>query len=104
MQARACGSGFRVRPTRARRNDKDRSEMSSTEPEIAVDDPTAPSEDSPAVTSTRTVETIVYALLIPLALWMAFDNWRQGMGWEGEGRRPAYFPFNLSAFLGVPGH
>ena len=30
--------------------------------EIAVEDPTAPSADSPAVASTRTVETIVYVM------------------------------------------
>ena len=75
--------------------------MSSTEPEIAVDDPTAPSKDSPAVTSTRTVETIVYVLLIALALLLAFDNWRTGMGWEAEGPQAGYFPFYLSVVLSV---
>ncbi|MGB6352173.1 MAG: tripartite tricarboxylate transporter TctB family protein [Pseudolabrys sp.] len=73
--------------------------MSSTEPEIAVDDPTAPSEDSPAVASTRTVETIVYTVLVALALLLAFDNWRTGMGWEAEGPQAGYFPFYLSVVL-----
>ena len=73
--------------------------MSSTEPEIAVDDPTAPAEDSPAVASTRTVETIVYIALFGLALLLGFDNWRTGMGWETEGPQAGYFPFYLSVIL-----
>ncbi len=73
--------------------------MSSSEPEIAVDDPTAPAADSPAVTSTRTVETIVYIVLVAIALLLAFDNWRTGMGWEAEGPQAGYFPFYLSVIL-----
>ena len=73
--------------------------MSTTEPEIAVDDPTAPAEDSPAVTSTRTVETIVYIALFALASLLGFDNWRTGMGWEAEGPQAGYFPFYLSVIL-----
>ena len=75
--------------------------MSSTEPEIAVDDPTAPAEDSPAVTSTRTVETFVYIALFGLALLLGFDNWRTGMGWETEGPQAGYFPFYLSVILAI---
>jgi hypothetical protein len=75
--------------------------MSSTETEIAVDDPTAPAEDSPAVTSTRVVETIVYIALVALALLLGFDNWRTGMGWEAEGPQAGYFPFYLSVVLGA---
>lgn len=73
--------------------------MSSTEPEIAVDDPTAPAEDSPPVTSTRTVETVVYIALLGLALLLGFDNWQTGMGWESEGPQAGYFPFYLSMIL-----
>ena len=73
--------------------------MSSTEPEIAVDDPTAPAEDSPPVTSTRTAETVVYVVLVGLALLLAFDNWRTGMGWEADGPQAGYFPFYLSLIL-----
>jgi putative tricarboxylic transport membrane protein len=73
--------------------------MSSTEPEIAVDDPTAPSEDSPSVASTRTVETITYIALSALALLLGFDNWRTGMGWDAEGPQAGYFPFYLSVVL-----
>ena len=72
--------------------------MSSTEPEIAVDDPTAPAEDSPAVTSTRTVETVVYIVLLGLALLLAFDNWRTGMGWEVG--RSAGRLFSILSFYG----
>ena len=55
--------------------------MSEPEIEIVVDDPTAPAEDSPAVTTTRAVEVIVYLLLLALALLLGFDNWRSGIGW-----------------------
>ena len=79
-------------------NDED-SDMSSTEPEIAVDDPTAPAEDSPPVTSTRTVETVVYVAAAGLALLLAFDNWRTGMGWASDGPQAGYFPFYLSVIL-----
>ena len=73
--------------------------MSDSNTEIAVDDPTAPAEDSPAVASTRTAETAVYFLLAGLALLLAFDNWRTGMGWEAEGPQAGYFPFYLSIIL-----
>jgi hypothetical protein len=73
--------------------------MSSSEPEIAVDDPTAPAADSPAVASARTVETFVYVLLLALAALLALDNWRTGMGWEAEGPQAGYFPFYLSVIL-----
>lgn len=73
--------------------------MSSTEPEIAVDDPTAPAEDSPAVTSTRSVEIVVYLLLTALAALLALDNWRTGMGWASDGPQAGYFPFYLSVIL-----
>lgn len=71
----------------------------SSDTEIAVEDPTAPAEDSPPVASTRTVETIVYFVLAGLALVLGFDNWRTGMGWEAEGPQAGYFPFYLSVIL-----
>ena len=73
--------------------------MTDSEVEIAVEDPTAPSEDSPAVTSTRVAETAVYIVLLALGLLLAFDNWRTGMGWESEGPQAGYFPFYLSLIL-----
>ena len=71
----------------------------SSDTEIVVEDPDAPAEESPPVASTRTVECVVYLLLTGLALLLAFDNWRTGMGWEAEGPQAGYFPFYLSVVL-----
>ena len=73
--------------------------MSESNTEIVVEDPDAPAEESPSVASTRAVETVVYFLLAGLALLLAFDNWRTGMGWEAEGPQAGYFPFYLSIVL-----
>ena len=72
--------------------------MSSSEPEIAVDDPTAPAEDSPAVTSTRTVETIVLSLCLR---WRRCSRSTTGEPeWAGKRKaRAGYFPFYLSVVL-----
>jgi hypothetical protein len=71
----------------------------SSDTEIVVEDPDAPAEESPAVASTRMVECVVYLLLTGLALLLAFDNWRTGMGWEADGPQAGYFPFYLSLIL-----
>ncbi|MFY9755563.1 MAG: tripartite tricarboxylate transporter TctB family protein [Pseudolabrys sp.] len=71
----------------------------SSDTEIVVEDPDAPAEESPAVASTRMVECVVYLLLMGLALLLAFDNWRTGMGWEADGPQAGYFPFYLSLIL-----
>jgi hypothetical protein len=73
--------------------------VSESNSEIVVEDPDAPAEESPAVASTRTVETVVYVLLTGLAALLAFDNWRTGMGWEADGPQAGYFPFYLSVIL-----
>jgi hypothetical protein len=73
--------------------------MSSSETEIVVDDPTAPEDDSPAVTSNRTVEIAVALLLLALAVTLGWDNWRTGTGWDSTGPQPGYFPFYLSVIL-----
>src|SRR5450759_1385685 len=73
--------------------------MSKLEAEIVVDDPTAPSEDSPAVSNIRRVETVVLLLLLALAMLLAWDNWRTGMGWDATGPQAGYFPFYLSIIL-----
>ena len=75
--------------------------MIDTENEIAVDDPTAPADDSPAVTSTRSVDIAVSVLLLAFAALMAYDNWRTGMGWAADGPKAGYFPFYLSIVLGA---
>jgi len=73
--------------------------MPESEIEIVVDDPTASARNSPAVTTGRTVEVVVYALLLALALLLAFDNWRSGMGWAKDGPQSGYLPFYLCVIL-----
>jgi len=73
--------------------------MPESEIEIVVVDPTAPAGVSPAVTTGRTVEVVVYALLLALALLLAFDNWRSGMGWAKDGPQSGYLPFYLCVIL-----
>jgi putative tricarboxylic transport membrane protein len=75
--------------------------MSDSEPEIVVDDPTAPEENSPAVTNNRTIEIAVSLLLLALALTLGLDNWRTGIGWDSTGPQPGYFPFYLAVILAV---
>ena len=73
--------------------------MPESETGIAVDDPTAPASHSPAVTTTRTAEVVVYLGLLALALLLAFDNWRSGMGWASDGPQSGYLPFYLCVIL-----
>jgi putative tricarboxylic transport membrane protein len=73
--------------------------MPSPEALIVVDDPSAPASTSPAVTTTRTVEIVVYTLLLALALVLGFDNWRSGMGWAKDGPQSGYLPFYLCVIL-----
>jgi hypothetical protein len=73
--------------------------MSNTEIEINVDDPTAPEEDSPAVTTTRIVDVVVSLLLLALAATLGYDNWRTGASWDSTGPEAGYFPFYLSVIL-----
>src|SRR3954454_15255293 len=73
--------------------------MSNTELEIVVDDPTAPEADSPAVTSTGTIDVVVSLLLLALAATLGWHNWRPGAAWDSTGPQPGYFPFYLSVIL-----
>ena len=73
--------------------------MSNTDIEIVVEDPTAPEDNSPAISSTRIVDIVTSLLLLSLALTLGFDNWRTGAGWESTGPQPGYFPFYLSVIL-----
>jgi len=73
--------------------------MPQSDPEIVVDDPTAPEEDSPAILDTRAVEIVVSLLLLALAVTLGYDNWRTGIGWDSTGPEPGYFPFYLSVVL-----
>jgi len=73
--------------------------MSDSEIEIVVDDPTAPEDDSPAVTDVRVVDIVVSLLLIALAATLGYDNWRTGISWDSTGPQAGYFPFYLSVIL-----
>jgi putative tricarboxylic transport membrane protein len=73
--------------------------MPEPETEIAVDDPTAPADDSPAVSNTHAVEVAVYVLLLSLSLLLGWDNWRSGMGWSSDGPQTGYLPFYLCVIL-----
>jgi len=75
--------------------------MPKREDEIVVEDPGAPAADSPAVSSTRSVDIAVSLLLLAFAALMGFDNWRTGMGWAPDGPKAGYFPFYLSVLLGA---
>ncbi|MBS7543453.1 tripartite tricarboxylate transporter TctB family protein [Ancylobacter oerskovii] len=54
----------------------------------------------PALVSTRSVELAVMALLLCLAIFLGWDNWRLGAGWAPDGPQPGYFPFYLAVLLG----
>jgi hypothetical protein len=73
--------------------------MPSPDSEIVVDDPDAPAGTSPPVTTKRTVEVVVYVLLLAVALVLGFDNWRSGMGWAKDGPQSGYLPFYLCVIL-----
>jgi hypothetical protein len=74
--------------------------MPASDSEIVVEDPDAPEDDSPAVTTRRTVEVVTYLLLVVVALVLGYDNWRTGMGWEKDGPQSGYLPFYLCVVLG----
>jgi hypothetical protein len=69
--------------------------------EIAVGDPEAPPDDSPAVAQQRTVETITLAVILAFSLLMMYDNWRTGIAWESTGPQAGYFPFYVSLIMGA---
>ena|ERR1700761_2933678 len=75
--------------------------MSNTDIEIVVDDPTAPDENSPAVTTTRAADVVVSLGLLALAIVLGADNWRTGASWDSTGPQAGYFPFYLSVILGL---
>src|SRR4030081_3336645 len=73
--------------------------MPKPEVEIVVEDPGAPADDSPALTSTRAVDIAVAVLLLGLAVLLACDNGRTGMSWDSTGPQNGYFPFYLPVIL-----
>ena len=72
--------------------------MSDAGPLIAVE-PDEPPDDSPDLTSTRSVEVGALAVLLAFALLMAWDNWRTGASWESTGPQAGYFPFYVAIIL-----
>jgi putative tricarboxylic transport membrane protein len=73
--------------------------MATSKDDIVVDDPDAPEGSSPGVCTTRSVEVVVYLLLLGLALLLGVDNWRSGVGWAHDGPKPGYLPFYLCLIL-----
>src|SRR5215470_9059796 len=57
--------------------------------------------DAHAVVGTRSVDIVVYLMLLAFAALLGFDNWRTGMSWEADGPQAGYFPFYLSLLLGA---
>ena len=55
--------------------------------------------DASAVVGTRSADIIVYLMLLGLAAFLGFDNWRTGMSWEADGPQAGYFPFYLGLIL-----
>jgi putative tricarboxylic transport membrane protein len=53
------------------------------------------------VVGMRSVEVVVYLILLGAALLLGYDNWRTGMSWEADGPQAGYFPFYLSVLLGA---
>jgi hypothetical protein len=73
--------------------------MATPDNEIIVEDADAPADDSPSVVGARSVNIVVYVLLIGLAALLGYDNWQTGAGWAPEGPQAGYFPFYLSLLL-----
>ena len=73
--------------------------MAPPETESVVDDPGEPADDSPPVVSGRTVEIVVYLLLLALAMVLGYDNYRSGIGWASDGPKSGYLPFYLCLIL-----
>src|SRR3954469_23469672 len=73
--------------------------MSPVDSEIIVDDPDAPADNSPPVTSGRTVALVTYVVLLLLAAVLGYDNYKSGMGWASDGPQSGYLPFYLCVIL-----
>ena len=54
--------------------------------------------DAP-VAKQRTVEIVTLGITLAMALLLAWDNWRTGIGWDASGPKPGYFPFIVAAIL-----
>lgn len=72
--------------------------MSDAGADIVVE-PDEPPDDSPDLTTTRSVEVATLAVLFAFAVLMAWDNWRTGASWESTGPQAGYFPFYVALIL-----
>jgi hypothetical protein len=75
--------------------------MATPDHEIIVEDPDAPDRAPPTLAGARSVNIVVYLLLLGLSVLLGYDNWRTGMGWAADGPQPGYFPFYLSVMMGA---
>src|SRR5262245_20726755 len=57
--------------------------------------------DAHAVVGTRSVDIVVYLMLLAFAALFGCDNWRTGMSWEADGPQAGYVPLRLSVLLGA---
>ena len=74
--------------------------MPSSETEIVVEDPTAPANNSPAVTThPHGRDRRLSCCCSRSRSLLGFDNWRTGMGWATDGPQAGYLPFYLSVIL-----
>lgn len=62
---------------------------------------TDPAEQSPAVTSRRTMELLVALLLLVASAVVILDSVRLGFGWRDDGPAPGFFPFWVAVVLGA---
>ena len=53
-----------------------------------------------SLVSTRSVELGTMLVLLCVAIFLGWDNWRIGAGWAPDGPEAGYFPFYLSVLLG----
>ena len=66
-----------------------------------AEDVREPAAEPPAVIGTRSLDIVVYLMLIGLALLLGYDNWKTGASWESDGPQAGYFPFYLCILLGA---
>jgi putative tricarboxylic transport membrane protein len=67
--------------------------------DLIVVTPDEPADTSPPVARTRTVELVVYLVLLAFAFVLGYDNYRSGMGWSSDGPQSGYLPFYLCVIL-----
>ena len=58
-------------------------------------------DDSPALTSNRTMDLVVALLMLVGSAVVVFDSLRIGIGWRDDGPAPGFFPFWVAVVLAV---